>query len=161
MEPNERLLESVSVAWNDHKVSVTKIKDVLMFVEKNYIAPNRKQPVYQMAIEIFRSNLIYHPNIRNRLRTILLENIELERNGMLIDRSIMKSILTMLEEVSTDGMNIYEAEFEQHFIDATKEYYHQESQEFLSQNSCPSYLLKAESRINEEFLRSRFVPLVI
>lgn len=155
MEPNERLLESVSTAWNDHKISVIKIKDVLMFVEKNYITPNRKQPVYQMAIQIFRSNLVYHPNIRPRLRTILLENVELERNGMLIDRSTMKVILMMLEELSIDGINVYEAEFEKHFIEASKEYYHQESQEFLSQNSCPSYLLKAESRISEEFLRSR------
>jgi hypothetical protein len=45
---------------------------------------------------------------------------------------------------------VYEEEFERHFLDTTRIFYRQESTEFLSQNTCPDYMWKAEQRLAED-----------
>lgn len=52
--------------------------------------------------------IIYHPNIRERMRLVLLENVLLERSGRIIDRGLMKSLLVMLVDLGVDGVNVYE-----------------------------------------------------
>ena len=62
----------------------------------------------------------------------------------------MKDILEMLRDLNVDGVNIYDEEFEQPFLSLTTDFYREESQTFLSQNSCADYLRKVQSRISEE-----------
>jgi uncharacterized membrane-anchored protein len=122
---------------------------------------------------------VFHSSVRSRLQTVLLENVENERNGLLIDRSTMKSLLEMLEELSGTNSGqayaphgfhgsaptavnaaatedkVYETEFETAFLEQSVHYYRQESSYFLSQNTCPDFVKKAESRIAEETQRCR------
>jgi cullin 3 len=190
--------ELVSTLWNDHKISSMKIRDVLLFVDRNYVMQQKKLPIYSLALDIFKTELLYssennvsrnqqnapssvgdaHNSIRSRLQSVLLESVEDERNGLLIDRSTMKQLLDMYEDLSaypqtqTSGTNhftnqvhtgssgmgdkVYETEFETPFLEATKCYYRNESQNFLSQNTCPEFVRKAESRIAEETQRCRY-----
>ncbi len=46
--------------------------------------------------------------VRDRLRTLLLENIKREREGELIDRSLMKQSLAMLVDLGVEGTAVYE-----------------------------------------------------
>ena len=56
----------------------------------------------------------------------------------------------MLIEVGLQSKRIYEQEFEAPLIDQTRDYYRNESNNFISQNSCNAYLIKANSRLQEE-----------
>ena len=151
--PNEHLLASISVAWSEHKVAMSMVADILMYMDRTYVTQHKKVPVYKLSLHIFRDVIIYHPGVRDRLRTILLDNIANERNGYLVDRDQMKSTLAMLVDLGVDGLGVYEEEFERHFLDTTRIFYRQESTEFLSQNTCPDYMWKAEQRLAEEAQR--------
>lgn len=129
------------------------IKDIMMYVDRTYVIQHRKHPVYNMAVLTFREIIFYNTEIRDRVRTTLLSYIESERKGCLIDRGLMKEILSMLGDFSLDGVNVYEEEFERHFLSQTKSFYHQESQEIISLNNCPEYVDKAEIRLHEESAR--------
>ena len=54
--------------------------------------------------------------VKDRLRTILLENIERERRGEIIDRVLLKSTLSMLMHLGIKSREVYEQDFERHFL---------------------------------------------
>ena len=56
----------------------------------------------------------------------------------------------MLIEVGMSSRRIYEQEFEAVLITQTRDYYRNESNNFISDNSCTAYLRKANNRLNEE-----------
>ena len=151
--PSEGLLPALATAWADHKITLGMIKDILMYMERTYVPSNKKVPIYILGLQIFRNVIIHHTQVRDRLRQILLDNIGSERNGCIIDRSLMKSILSMLSELGVEGVNIYEEDFEVHFLEDTRNFYRAESLKFLSEATCPDYVKKAESRLAEETAR--------
>lgn len=84
------------------------------------------------------------------MNEILLANIKKEREGYLIDRNLMKGTLGMLLELGIDNVHVYDDEFERPFLKETQNFYRIESQQYLAQNTCPQYLIKAEGRLKEE-----------
>lgn len=115
------------------------ISDVLLYMDKNFIKLHRKLSSYTLSLKIFRDVVVYHPDVRERLRMSLIENITKERDGNVIDRHLIKTVVTMLRDVSIDNASgdsnnsTYEEEFEAYFLDATAEYYREESLLFLAQ----------------------------
>lgn len=150
---DESLLNAIIEAWSSHKVAFEMIRDVLMFTDKNYILVNKLMSVYDVCLQQFREVIIFHAQVRKRMRSILLENVLLERQGRVIDRGLTKSVLCMLVELNVDGNNIYETDFEQPFLEETKQFYSAESIEFLSKNTCQDYITKVEVRLQEETTR--------
>lgn len=61
-----------------------------------------------MGLQIFRDTIARHPQVKDRLRNLLLENVQKERLGQLIDRSLMKSTLGMLVDLGIEGTAVYE-----------------------------------------------------
>lgn len=147
--PSEVLLSAVKQLWDEFKTTVINIKDVLMYMDRNFVKQTRRADTRELCFAIFRDMILFDVNIRSRFQRLLLEHIASERNGLQIDRSLMKSTLYMLVE-----LGVYDDEFEKDFLQQTKEFYMRESQEFLSQYSCPDFMRKAEIRILEECDRS-------
>ena len=152
---NDSLLYELNRIYSEHIIIYDVIKDIMMYMDRSYVTQHRKHSVYNMSILTFRNELYYHINIRERVRTILLHNIEQERNGYVIDKNLIKDILNMLSSFNIDGNNVYEEEFEKPFLSATHNYYLQESTEYILNNNVPEYINKAEQRLNEEIIRVR------
>jgi hypothetical protein len=55
-----------------------------------------------------------------------------------------RNTLAMLADLGVDSLVVYEDDFENAFLERTREFYRQESLEYLAQNTCPDYLTKAE-----------------
>ena len=81
---------------------------------------------------------------------LLLVEIEKERNGEFIERVYIQKSVQMLIEVGNGSKRIYEQEFEAPLIQQTRDYFHNESNQFITNNSCTSYLQKANTRFQEE-----------
>ena len=94
---------------------------------------------------------------------LLLRNIAEERNGQLIDRSLMKTTLSMLSDCSgAGGPNVYEEDFERPFLEETRQFYRVESQDFISRNTCPDFMRKVRACYNklyESRLECCLVPM--
>jgi cullin 3 len=118
--------------------------------DRTYVTQKRKAPVYDSGLYIFRDTIARNPAIRERLRGLLLRSIELERNGELIDRGLIKSILRMLVDLGVHANTVYEDDFECYFLERTLEFYRAEAQATLDTTTCPEYLVQAEKRLLEE-----------
>lgn len=152
---NELILGAAVHAWTFHTVAFNMMKDILMYMDRSYCVPRKKAPVYTLALQLFREVIIYHPEVRERLRSTILQEIAFERQGRVIDRTVIKSILAMYVDLNVDGVNVYEDEFERHFLEETRNHYKVESLAFLSENTCSDYVIKAEARLGEELARVR------
>lgn len=147
---SENLLKEILAAWHDHTMIVSTIRDVMLYVDRNYVPQNHKLPVYSLGLKLFREVVVLNALIRDRFQNMILASISSERNSCIIDRFAIKGLLAMLQDVSVDGVNAYEDEFEAPFLSATREFYRQESQEYLHHNTVIAYIFLVEKRLSEE-----------
>ena len=90
----------------------------------------------------------------------VLKMVEKQRNGETIEQSQIKSIVDSFVSLGLDEtdstkstLDVYRWHFEKPFLDATKEYYQNESKQFVAENSVVEYMKKAETRLDEEKAR--------
>uniref|UniRef100_A0AAV1TSZ1 Cullin family profile domain-containing protein n=1 Tax=Peronospora matthiolae TaxID=2874970 RepID=A0AAV1TSZ1_9STRA len=150
---DDLLLVTLNQQWLDHQLVMTMVRDILMYMDRTYVTQKRKVPVYDTGLYIFRDVIVRHDSVRDRLRTRLLYSIERERQGELIDRDLMKSVLRMLVDLGVHSNSVYEHDFEKAFLETTLDFYRAEAQTMLDVATCPEYLEKAEQRLHEEGAR--------
>ena len=66
--PSELLLRELETLWNDHKHDMKMISEVLMYMDRTYVASQRKLLIYDQGTAIFRETVLRHPAIRDRVR---------------------------------------------------------------------------------------------
>lgn len=147
---DEELVQVIGNQWQDHKVVMLMIRDILMYLDRTYVSQTRRVPVYDLSLKIFYTTVVCHVQVADRLGPLVLGEIDRERRGEVIDRSLMKTILSMLLDLGLSTNRVYEDEFEHEFLIRTAEFYRHESQSYLGQTNCPDYLRKIEHRLNEE-----------
>ena len=151
--PNEGLLSVVKLTWEEFNINSNNLKDILMYLDRTWVSQNKKTPVSTLMVQLFRDVVVLNADIAGRRRTLLLDTILQERLGVLIDRELVKAVLAMLSDLGPDGQDVYESFFEAPFLSATRSFYKQLSQEYLSQNTCPDYMRMVELRLEEEAAR--------
>lgn len=123
------------------------IRDILMYMDRTYVMQQQKTPVFQLGLELWRDHVVRSKSISERLLNVLSERIGKERMGEVIERSLIKAITQMLVDL---GQAVYQDDFEKHFLAGAADFYKKEAQDFLATSDCPSYLRKAEKRLQEE-----------
>lgn len=155
---DENLLSALSGCWNDHVMTMIMVRDILMYMDRTYVVQNKKKPVYDLGLQLFRTIVWEHEHIQSRVTTLLLNSISRERDGQIVDESLLKSNLSMLLDLgqssSGSSSNVYESDFESVFLGTTQEFYRLESLEYLSRNTASEYVKKAENRLGEEHRRA-------
>jgi len=151
---NNNFLQTLNAAWNDHQTSMVMIRDILMYMDRVYVQQNNCENVYNLGLVIFRDKVVRYGCVGNHLRVTLLDMIMKERRGEVIDRLAIKNACQMLMMLGIDTRNVYEEDFESHFLKQSAEFYKIESQKFLEENSASVYIRKVEARINEEAERA-------
>lgn len=154
--PEAILLEETIRCWFEHRINMIMIRDILMYMDRTYVTAQRKRPVYELGLYLYRITVWEHAEIQPRVTSLLLEQIQNERNGVVHStNSELKEILSMLLELGhADGSNVYERDFEELFLGTTQEFYRCESLSYLSHNTASDYVRKAQERLEEEKQRA-------
>ncbi|EES14624.1 hypothetical protein BDA96_07G059000 [Sorghum bicolor] len=140
-------LEELQRKWNDHNKALTMIRDILMYMDRTYIPTNKKTPVFDHGLELWRDTIVRSPTIQRRLSDTLLELIHSERTGDVINRGLMRTTTKMLMDL---GLSVYQDDFERPFLEVSASFYSGESQQFIECCACGEYLKQAERRLSEE-----------
>ncbi|KAG6429704.1 hypothetical protein SASPL_107757 [Salvia splendens] len=143
-------LDELNTKWNDHNKALQMIRDILMYMDRTFIPSTHKTPVHELGLNLWRDNVIHNSNIQSRLLNTILELIQRERTGEVINRGLMRNIIKMLMDL---GPSVYQEDFEKSFLQVSADFYRAESQEYIECCDCADYLKKAERRLNEEIDR--------
>lgn len=94
------------------------------------------------------------------LSHIILEQIQMDRDGDAIDKSLIKSNVYMLEglyesELESEDQKIYLQSFEPMFLERSAQFYREEGERLLKESDAGAYCHHAKRRIDEESDRCR------
>jgi cullin 3 len=102
-------------------------------------------------LDLFRDTIVRSQNypIQTHLLEVLLQQIKLERENEIIDRTNVKASIDMLLELTDASTKdtVYATDFENRFLDTSSEYYRVEGQMLVGEYDAPEYMKKVRKYI--------------
>ncbi|KAK2904348.1 hypothetical protein Q8A73_011005 [Channa argus] len=142
----EELYQKIDKCWQDHCRQMIMIRSIFLFLDRTYVLQNSMLPsIWDMGLELFRSYIISDLKVQSKTIDGILLLIERERNGEAIDRSLLRSLLSMLSD-----LQIYQDSFEHRFLEETNRLYSAEGQRLMQEREVPEYLHHVNKRLEEE-----------
>ncbi|XP_063350603.1 cullin-4B [Pelmatolapia mariae] len=139
-------LKKIDKCWQDHCRQMIMIRSIFLFLDRTYVLQNSMLPsIWDMGLELFRFYIISDLKVQSKTIDGILRLIERERNGEAIDRSLLRSLLSMLSD-----LQIYQESFEQRFLEETNRLYAAEGQRLMQEREVPEYLHHVNKRLEEE-----------
>ncbi|CAG9759330.1 unnamed protein product [Ceutorhynchus assimilis] len=138
-------LKKMNETWQAHCQQMIMIRSIFLYLDRTYILQNHISSIWDMGLELFGKYILLNTLVQTRVVEGLLMLIEKERQGDQVDRSLLKSLLRMLTDLS-----IYNVSFEQKFIQATERLYAAEGQCLMQELEVPDYLVHVDKRLAEE-----------
>ncbi|KAK2631467.1 hypothetical protein EUGRSUZ_L02866 [Eucalyptus grandis] len=135
------------------------------YLDCHFIARKSLPPLKEVGLTCFRE-LVYQ-EFKVKVRDAVISLIDKEREGEQIDRALLKNILNILVENCKGEMDYYENDFEATLLEDTAAYYSRKASGWISEDSCPDYMLKAEECLKREkvmvarYLRSSSEPKLL
>jgi cullin 3 len=160
----EKFMLKLRAAWNEHILCMGMIADVLMYLDRVYCADKHQTPILQATLQLFRDCVLYShtssqeegmQNILSVLVSIMLSQIQMERDGDVIDKGNIKACTQMLcnlylDSTETDENQLYVVHFEPAFLQQTQRFFSQEAERLLGSLDCESYCAEVWRRIESE-----------
>ncbi|TDL25857.1 Cullin-domain-containing protein [Rickenella mellea] len=152
-QEGERLLKALRKVWDDHTGSMSKLRDILKYMDRVY-TPSASVPViWDAGLKIFHDHMITTA-IRSHINEAILGQIQVEREGYAINRSAVKSCVDVLLQLNdgTDGqpISVYKNDLEPEVLKESDAFYQLEAQNLLESCDAPEYLRRVESRFSSE-----------
>lgn len=163
----EKFLKGLKQAWGDHQICMSMLADVLMYMDRVYCQDHRRPSIYTAAMVLFRDEILNSPIsttddrfILTLLNRVILEQIQMERDGDVIDKHLIKSCVHMLDglhvdELESEDQRLYHVSFEQEYLQTSRKFYQSESELMLRDSDAGAYCRRAKKRIHEEEDRCR------
>ncbi|KAL2770497.1 cullin-4A isoform 2, partial [Daubentonia madagascariensis] len=98
-----------------------------------------------MGLELFRNHIISDKMVQSKTIDGILLLIARERSGEAVDRSLLRSLLSMLSD-----LQVYKDSFELKFLEETNCLYAAEGQRLMQEREVPEYLNHVSKRLEEE-----------
>uniref|UniRef100_A0A8D2MN48 Cullin 4A n=1 Tax=Zonotrichia albicollis TaxID=44394 RepID=A0A8D2MN48_ZONAL len=139
-------LKKINKCWQDHCRQMIMIRSIFLFLDRTYVLQNSVLPsIWDMGLELFRNHIINDKQVQTKTIDGILLLIERERNGEAVDRSLLRSLLSMLSD-----LQVYKKSFEQRFLEETNCLYAAEGQRLMQEREVPEYLHHVNKRLEEE-----------
>ena len=152
----ERFLGAVTDVWEDHCSCMSKIRDVLKYVDRVYVPNHHRAPIWDLGLELFRDSVVRSARVpcRANLIVAMLRQVYCEREGATVERRTMKAAADMLLSLSHDAhSSVYAQDFEPVFLATTSQYYAAEAARLLGVQQATYYLQAVERRFADERVR--------
>jgi len=152
----EQLLVQVHKEWDAHRLMVRWVQFMFRYLDEYYTKNPNIAQLQIMMLTCFNTSV--YENIKGDLRSVILESIKSERNGNSINREVLKSAISLLIDMGMNSLTVYEKDFEETFLEQTRQYYEFESNRWLGDDGGQFlYLTRAEGRLLEEARRAEAI----
>ena len=155
IEELELFLSTFYKFWEDWLLIIRMIKDITMYLDRTFLTARNLPLMYDVGLEVFRDYVIKSDifDMKRYLIEVCLKLIELDRDGNMVDRSLLAhviSVFTSLGLSQSNNQTIYDLIFELPFLKETKSYFQQRSTEMLKTATTFEYLVKVQKKLEDE-----------
>ncbi|EEY18926.1 cullin-3 [Verticillium alfalfae VaMs.102] len=95
---SEHFLRNLRVSWEDHNTSMNMVADILMYLDRGYSQDSRRPSIYTSCIGLYRDRILRASlndnadyTIFDILNSVVLDLVNMERDGEVIDRYMIKN----------------------------------------------------------------------
>ncbi|CAL0309630.1 unnamed protein product [Lupinus luteus] len=145
---DEYMLRELVKRWANHKIMVRWLSRFFHYLDRYFIARRSLPPLNEVGLTCFR-DLVYK-ELNGKVRDAVISLIDQEREGEQIDRALLKNVLDIFVEIGMGQMDHYEDDFEAAMLKDTSAYYSRKASNWILEDSCPDYMLKAEECLKRE-----------
>lgn len=156
-QEGETFLKALRKLWEDHTAGLHKLKDVLNYMVRRYrswcysfslsavqdrvYTKSANVPeIWDKGLLLFLKHII-RPPIDGHIVSAILNQIQTERDGFVINRSAVKGCVEVLLQLSEpEGPSVYKRDLEPAFLKESKSFYRDEGEKLLETCSAPEYL---------------------
>ncbi|KAK4129002.1 Cullin-domain-containing protein [Parathielavia appendiculata] len=166
-ETGERFLRGIRDTWEDHNMSMNMVADILMYLERSYVSEARQPSIFAATIGLFRDHILRNNVggvseqldqpfvIFDLVNAVILDLINMERDGDIIDRNLLRQLTSMLEALyetdeEQENAKLYLTVFEPRFLTASQSFYKNECEKLLREGSASTWLRHTQRRLQEE-----------
>uniref|UniRef100_A0A8C7IF58 Cullin 4B n=1 Tax=Oncorhynchus kisutch TaxID=8019 RepID=A0A8C7IF58_ONCKI len=101
-------LKKIDNCWQDHCRQMIMIRSIFLFLDRTYVLQNSMLPsIWDMGLELFRFYIISDMKVQSKTIYGILLLIERERSGETIDRSLLRSLLSIFNDTQCSPQVIY------------------------------------------------------
>ena len=147
----EYMLKSLVTRWENHKIMVRWLSRFFNYLDRYFVQRHHIPTLKDVGVGCFR-RLVYD-EVKPSMRAAVLELIEKERDGEKVDRALIKNVIAIFVEMGLGTMSAYETDFEKDLLSHTAAFYGRKATQWIAEDSCPAYLIKAEECIVSELER--------
>ena len=139
-------LKEVNACWIQYCDQMKMICNIFLSLDRGYVLQNAQVlSIWDLGLDFYREHIVKETIVENRVIEGLLMQIEKERAGEAIDRSLVSSLLRMLT-----SLKLYETVFQDKFLKTSEELYSREGTRLLMDMNVPDYLRHVTARLEEE-----------
>ncbi|KAI0402791.1 Cullin [Xylaria palmicola] len=162
----EKFLKALRGFWENHNMCMNMIADILMYLDRGFGQVHQRPSIYATTIGLFRDNILRANlgatgstyEVFDILNVTIIDQINMEREGDVIDKALLRSCVSMLEGLfETDRENeserLYVTTFEPYFIRTSHDFYRVECERLLRDADASAWLRQTQRRLNEELAR--------
>eukprot|EP00659_Diplonema_papillatum_P022430 gene22430-34356_t len=149
----DALLLEVHKEWKAHNLVARWVRFMFTYLDQYYTIEPQIDNLATMMLRCFHDAVF--EKIKSNLRNVVLDNIESEREGNSINQECLRSAIWLFIDMGMATTEVYQEEFENHFLTSTKRYYERLSAQWLGEDGGKwAYLRKTEARMQEEARRA-------
>lgn len=146
-------LKNMKTTWEDYKVAMGMIRDILMYLDKVYVPTSTLRPVMKLGYDRFHEVVLMRGSIATTLQSTLHAQVAKDRAGESVERALLQSLLQMLVDVQDHAF--YISYFEKKFVEDSLEHFQAEANACLSSMDCSQYLHRVKHVITQETERTQ------
>lgn len=145
---DEVFLSELVKRWQNHKLMNKWMSRFFMYLDRYYVKHHSLPTLEEAGLQSF--DRVVFQKIKHRLKWAVLELVEKERNGEIIDTTLVRSCVEIYEVMGMKSLDVYQSDFESQLLTQSHQYYSAKSKTWLSEDSTSVYLHKVEDALQSE-----------
>ncbi|KAD3068653.1 hypothetical protein E3N88_36533 [Mikania micrantha] len=145
---DEFMLRELVKRWANHKLMVRWLSRFFHYLDRYFITRRSLPALNEVGLTCFRESV--YEETKGKARDAVIALIDQEREGEQIDRALLKNVLGIYVEIGMGQMDCYVQDFETYMLTDTAAYYSRKASNWIVEDSCPDYMLKAEDCLKKE-----------
>ena len=142
------LLTELQFRWNNHQLMNKWLMKFFVYLDRFYVKHHSLPTLGQAGLRHFKQQI--YEEMKAETTRAILALIDQERDGEIVDKTLIKSNVELYETIGLGNLDSYTADLEEPLLTSTREYYAKKREEWIVSDSTPEYLIKAEKVFSNE-----------